>query len=408
MIKGNKIFILALCSFFVLNAEQAQAGWPKFDVGLPGKFVESVSRFSEKISENYKNIERVVHEKILGFADKELGPLKKTVSGGKKMVDDVKDKADDAKDKFDDAKDKAEEKLEPLKDKIDEGKDYVDKVKDKVEQAENASGVDKEKAAELAKLQLEKGKISQEYRDKIDASNQGFDSSIKVLDDNMSAYNKELASAGISEDKKLSLNNQLADIGEQKSAKVTEKAIAEKELQDEQNVKLKEIDAKLKSLGKEMANKGYYGLMDKAKSLESFQKKAFLAEGEPETSENVAKITRTRRSQAYDELVNSINVSLRVIASVDDGNKAAKEYKDGVDIAEGENTSIAMDTSIKIEEIKALMRYLEIAVAESKFKTSVALAKIDEYTISDESRDITKFNFDDYNYKKQCNTGGSK
>lgn len=409
MRKNKIICALVLCSFFTLSIGEAFAV-PKNDVLAPAKTSKNLAARAEEFGQKVKNWERKVHESIIGFADKEFGPLKEKLkklanTGGAK--DWVEGAVGDVKDKIDEA----EEKLQPAKDKIDEAKEAKDKIEDNIEEI----GVDPKKAAELAVLQVQKEEIIKDYDDQIKTSNETYNGNISAIDQNMTYINENLAKADLAEDSKLKYQNDLAKYEDAKSLAIAEKANAEKDLNDAKTAKLKEIDELIKSLQKEIGSgllaKGkedgskYFSKRDAAKAMEDVQARLFLAEGEPQTSANINRIVKNRRAQALGDHMEAMSTSIEAIVNIGDSDEEAEMLHSGTEVSEGENTSIVLTTEQIMVRIDRLITLIGVSLAQNKAVYSSALAKMSDYSVTDQDRDITKFNLDDYNYKKHCNVG---
>ncbi|MDR1693584.1 MAG: hypothetical protein LBR70_00100 [Lactobacillaceae bacterium] len=422
MRKVRIICILVLCSFFVFGIENASAGVPKVDIpGLTGKFTEGVSRITDKVSEKFKNIERKINESFIGKGIKEAKSLYKK---GKDKVDGITDKVEDkvdgvkdkVGDKVDVVKDKVDDKTGGLKDKIESGKDKVDGA---IDTAEDATGANSKQAKELASLEYKRSEIASEYDTQISAKRDVSSGSLAAIDENIATITAEMNKEGVNEDQKLQYQSQLDNLNTQREDIAASGKLEESQLNDQKKLAVKDLDSRIAEIRKSMEsgflstvkNKSdkYWGARDTQSAMENDRNALFLKEGDPETSDNVRRMMAVRRADALAEAINATYVSMSSRITVEARDKEVKDMSDYSTVLESQNASISLDMNVKVEELRALLEYNKVLLAEMRFKSASSRARVNDYTVRDEGRDITKFNFDDYSFDKYCRkTGGSK
>lgn len=126
----------------------------------------------------------------------------------------------------------------------------------------------------------------------------------------------------------------------------------------------------------------------------------FLAEDEPETSENVARIKAYRNYVALRDTVDALYKAIQIKKTRYQDDDNADQLADKGGQLESATAAISMDTKLKIENMKSLVAYTELLLQDMKMRTASELAQISVYKLKDYSRDPTQFSLDDYTFSK--------
>lgn len=403
---NKKIIIVALSLFLVSLVSNANAGAPKGDVpNSTGKGIETISITVEKWSEKLNNFEKKVNEFLIGPGISQWKSFKENFK-------ELKDQFEDVKDKVDEYKEVAEGYIEQGKDYIEQGKDYVEMGKD---YAEEYAGVNVDTYAQMAKelavLESDKKKLEAEYKVKIEAETAYYDGTIEAINTNISSITTTLNGSDANEDAKISLNNTLDSLKFDLEERQADKTGTINELNEEKTLALKDINAKiselkskmqneLKATGSSLINK-YWSKMDTKSALEDVRNKVMLGKDDPMTSPNIQKVTQSRRSMALDAALEATELGIKIKSGIDNRIQHLQDLADSSEALEGENAAIILDAEIKIEELKILLDYNKLLIADMKLKSSSSLSRSSDYTVSDDT-DIGSFNLDNYNFEQNC------
>ncbi len=226
------------------------------------------------------------------------------------------------------------------------------------------------------------------------------------------------------EQKKEELALELADLEAQKTEQEGKQA-----LRDE---KAENLEKKAKSLGKVAANaekaltsegqKQYMeqaveSLFSKGKDGEDGSDAAeeesqledlygaeidsfFLGKYEHESSENIARVLKKRKQEYYKSLQNLMRVIIIGTAKGETISNASQEYLGQTTKADGLYGGMSMKIGADIQNAKIAARYTELLLAEIRFVTMQEMISWND-KFKNSKKDVTKFNLDDYVYKKK-------
>ena len=204
------------------------------------------------------------------------------------------------------------------------------------------------------------------------------------------------------------LKVQLKDNMETDVLKSTTVKNYQNKLTDMQNkidlVSIKTFDTDLqKKLNKEVENLFDYkensneGDLELEEAYKINIDKLFLKENEKETSENIAKINKLRRTEYYNahkELIYSVISTYGSIVEEEDRIKYCTEASQQ---AQGIFGASAMRICIDLQNARAAARYMQLLLAEMRFDAMSEMQKwTDKYKLTDYNKDVSKFNLDDY------------
>lgn len=426
-----KFVITALALFVSFSVvKEAGATIPKTDApNTSGGFVQTVSNIVDDAHEQLKAAQKWVNEKVLGPAQAELKSFRESVEGEisdlKKDYDegigaDISKAKEDAAKAVSDAKSAVTDAVGDVVGDVAGAVTGV--VGDDVVSLGNINGVNQEDVQELSNLSIQKTKIEAKYKIEITAKEQYYDALISALTKSISEAQENLNVAGVTDNDTLKYQSTINTLNTQKSQLETEKTNEVFTLNSAKETELREIDAKIAELKlkitKELKEKAtaaakekgkkYFGKQDVEEGLKEAEKAGFIGEDEQENEETVTRIVKSRRKMAIDEIINAAIVGTYARTILVQSNDKVEAMAEQGKALEGLSANVLMDMNIKIEELRALIEYNKVLLAEMKLKTSNSLVRIDKYKIEDKHKDITRFSLDDYDYTSQCKLVGSK
>ncbi len=151
--------------------------------------------------------------------------------------------------------------------------------------------------------------------------------------------------------------------------------------------------------------KGLLGDDSAAEELNQTVDNNFIPADVPVTSESHKKVMDYRKKVQALDTIKAVNAALFIKKDLETSNEAGDKAKEKADTSEGFSTKPAMGIQLKIDQIKALLKYTKLLMADMKMKTATDLAAMSEVMkLRNPDKDITSFNLDDYKYNKSdCN-----
>lgn len=151
--------------------------------------------------------------------------------------------------------------------------------------------------------------------------------------------------------------------------------------------------------------KGLLGGDAAAEELNQTVDNNFIPADTPITVESRKKVMDYRKKVQALDTIKAVNAALFIKKDLDASNEQGDKTKEKADTSEGFSTKPAMGIQLKIDEIKALLKYTKLLMADMKMKTATDLAGMSEVMkLRNPDKDITSFNLDDYKYSKSdCN-----
>ena len=151
--------------------------------------------------------------------------------------------------------------------------------------------------------------------------------------------------------------------------------------------------------------KGLLGGDAAAEELNQTVDNNFIPADTPITVESRKKVMDYRKKVQALDTIKAVNAALFIKKDLDASNERGDKTKEKADTSEGFSTKPAMGIQLKIDEIKALLKYTKLLMADMKMKTATDLAGMSEVMkLRNPDKDITSFNLDDYKYSKSdCN-----
>ncbi|MGN0914426.1 MAG: hypothetical protein ACI4OW_05990 [Alphaproteobacteria bacterium] len=270
-------------------------------------------------------------------------------------------------------------------------------------------------AQEILKLQNEKKELEDTIEQEIFAQVTEITGKINALQQNNAALRQKIqeepdkkseyeASIVANESKIKELNQESQQI----STNVKSQYSSQLSALDEQisAAKSKASEAALGILSENADKlKGLFGGDAAAKELNKTVDNNFIPADTPITDESRKKVMDYRKKIQALDTIKAVNTALFIKKDLDASNEQGDKTKEKADTSESFSTKPAMGIQLKIDEIKALLKYTKLLMADMKMKTATDLAGMSEVMkLRNPDKDITSFNLDDYKYKKSdCN-----
>lgn len=264
-------------------------------------------------------------------------------------------------------------------------------------------------AQELLKVQNEKKELEAKVNEEIATQQAEVSGKVKALEDNNANLQKmikdnpakktEYDAMIVANDKQISDYNaslkQISDsVGAQYSSQLadidTKIATAKAKASEDATAALSAGADKLK---------GMLGDAATAEELNKTIAKNFVGANEPVNEENRKRIDINRRAAQVVDTIGALNAALNIKKGLDANDEKTDKTKDKADTSEGASSSVTMDIQLKIENMKALVKYTKLLVADMKMRTANDMAGLSRYKLRDPEKDVTQFNLDDYKYK---------
>ena len=264
-------------------------------------------------------------------------------------------------------------------------------------------------AQKLVQLETQISSLQAEYNAAAEVRKNELEGKIKVYEENNAAYQEMIAedpSQRETLEAKISANNEaiksLQEDFDKKEAE--EKAISDSQIsavQAQISTLKDEVAQESLSLAKDGLSsvKSLFGGGTEAELNETIANN-FIPEKEDVTSASIKRVRSYRNKVAAEDALSVYAFALKVKATRDADNEKADQRADDVPSMDGSSGAIAMDTQLKVENMRALVLYVKTLIAEMKLRTAQDLASLTTYKLRDPSKDVTRFNLDDYKYKK--------
>lgn len=263
-------------------------------------------------------------------------------------------------------------------------------------------------AAKLMSLKEDKAAVEADQEKALADAQAAYDAKAKLADDNI---NKLRAMIVSDPSQSAQYQAQIASYEKQKSNYKNDLDTKQDGIRKNSQSKLNALDDEMSALRTEAAEAAGKAAADKLKSLTGEDDgaaemnatiaKIFLKEDQAESSENIVPLAARRNYIAQQDTVKAFNTSLVIKKTrVKDSNSADKTA-DAVTTMDGATAALGMDTKLKIENMKSILKYNDLLLQDMKQKTANALASSSKYKLRDYSKDVTEFNLDDYVFDKK-------
>lgn len=125
----------------------------------------------------------------------------------------------------------------------------------------------------------------------------------------------------------------------------------------------------------------------------------FLGKYEYVGSQNVARVRAKRQQEYYKALQNLMRVLVVGSVKGEEFEKKSEAYLDQTSKVDGQLGGMAAKIGADVQNAKLAARYLELLLAEMRFNSMVEINSWND-KFKNTKKDVTKFNLDDYIYKK--------
>ena len=157
------------------------------------------------------------------------------------------------------------------------------------------------------------------------------------------------------------------------------------------------------SLAKDGLNAAKSMFGDKSQSSAELNKTIannFIPEKEQLTTENMKKVEDYRQKTKTADILRAYSIALQIRANRGENTEKADDTASDVSAMDGSSAAIALDTQLKVQNMKSLLDYTKLLVQEMKMKSASDLANIKAGKLNNPNKDVTQFNLDDYKYEK--------
>ena len=393
MNKLQKLSVIILFGFVVFNTSPAEAQI-KFDFGsLAGSIQELVGRIQGKISD----VQRYVQNQVT--------MLTRVAGEAKGLVADAKGRIESAKATVSGAVGKATDAVNSAKSAVDQAK----------ETATNTASAALAKAQELKQLQMDISVAQESYKqalmdieDSIFAETEKYEENNEKLQKMMDQTNDSAQKASYQQ----MIDNNNAKIKEiedkyaqQKEQKKAETDAVVKSINETLD-KLKAEVAELNPINKESATKALSGMFsgdssnEVAGEMNAVIQDNFYAKGEEMSSSRNGQIVNHRRETALNDSADVFAKAVDILKEDDSLLDYIEELKKGGEMAETEQGILQMDISVKIEQMRQLLKLARLWAAELKMETAKDMVNMNTH-LNNYDKDVLVFNLDDYQYDKK-------
>lgn len=261
------------------------------------------------------------------------------------------------------------------------------------------------KSQTVLDLKREKEKLEQELEDKLSVEKTTLEGKIAVYEKN----NATLAQQKEDDPANADSYQQQIEANQAEINKLQSQYDANTQtLKAESLPKITSLSTQMDSLNKELQD---YAAKQKAKfedelaeklmthdsqgSLEETTEKNFLTEGNVENSEAIIKQKAYRNYVAGQDTLNAFAVAVTTQAELNDDNIFTEKIADRTGAVDGSVAAINMDTQVKVQNIKALGKVIEMMIQDLKMETSTEMAQSEINSITKDDN-IANFSFDKY------------
>lgn len=262
-------------------------------------------------------------------------------------------------------------------------------------------------AEQLLSLKSEKTNLENEYNAAAEARKTEYEGKVKSYQENNASYQAMIEqdpSQKEALEEKIAANNKaISQLQADYEAKEDEeKAIYESQIADI-DAKIAEVQSAAEEASLSLASNAAQSLFGNSQSAAELNKTIannFVPEKDQLTSENIKEVTDYRNKTKAQDVLRAYSVSLQYRANRGADSEKADETASSVPMMEGSSAAIALDTQLKVENMKALLAYTKILIEELKMRTASDLASLNVYKVNNPDKDVTEFNLDDYKYTK--------
>lgn len=411
MIKRLSLSIL-LFSLSILSPQAAQAGI-KFDFsGTANKVVDTVSGWAEDAQKWVEESTTIQTMIAYGKGAIETAKmLKEQADSIKSSIDQTTSAVNSAKNAVTSAAGEITSEVTSLGDDALGAAGGVagNAAGGAISAASSAAGKT-QSAQQLLSLKNEKTSLESEYNAAAETRKAEYEGKVKSYQDNNATYQQMIAqdpSQKEALEEKIIANNEAIrqlqteyEANEQKEKAAYDERVAaiDKQIQEVQAAAAEE-SMSLAADAYGIAN-SMFGNQSSAAELNATISNNFVPEKEALTSQAINRVKTYRSQTQASDVIQAYAVALQARANREKDNEDADQKASNVPQMEASSAAIAMDTQLKVKNMKSLLIYTQILIEDMKLRTASDLANLNVYKLNNPSKDVTQFNLDDYKYKK--------
>ncbi len=388
-LRRNSILILLGCLLY--TPVQATI---KFDAA------RSVGEIAKSVTEQVSNTVDKAQKQI-----EHLKTYQKMVDGAKEgmnKINEIKSQVEEAKSAIDTVKSSAQN----LKDTAAGATGIVSEATGAV--GDVAGSVNIEGAQELIRLQNDLTQMKASYETKIQDIKSDYEAEVGPYKENNQLIEEQIAQDPAQKtilQAKIEENNaKIAEIDKKYKEQLAQAAkdfAAENEIVQEQINILKE-KANLTSLDAEGAMNAISGVFsgNASAAMNEVIAKNFYKENEEESAEGNKRIKNYRDSVFRED---SANVYAQAVALMSEGDadlELVEKLQSNAQVVETTPAAVTLDISNKIQNMKVLLKFAKLLVAEMKMTTAQDMVNVSK-KLHNYGKDVTAFNLDDYEYNEK-------
>lgn len=158
----------------------------------------------------------------------------------------------------------------------------------------------------------------------------------------------------------------------------------------------------LSNVNAESAKKMVSGLFggDAGVAMNEIIAKNFYAKDEEESTERNGELTNYRRDTALTDSADVYYQAVQIMSIGDMYLDYVKSLQNNAQVTETTPAAVTLDLTIKVENMRSLLNYARLLVAEMKMLTAQDMVSLPK-KLNNYSKDVTAFNLDDYEYKEK-------
>ena len=353
----------------------------KFDVSKPvTKVMQNVEKVQGIAADTQKQLEHVkTYQKMLDGAKEgmeKFNELKKEYNDTMSAVNDVKNSADGLK----------------------------SSVADGVNQANSLTGSMAD-ANQLLNLQTQQAEMQKQYEKEVKELEDSRDAQIKALQ-TQNAELKEMLGGSNHEEARAKIDANDKEINELMDH--YEKLIADKKLVYDraqssltgQMNQLKEAATNIDQLSNvtsDLKDKAVSSLFggNAAVAMNEMMAKNFYKADEEESTDRSGEIMDYRYKKEREDAAAAYQEAVQIMSAGDEHLTYAKSLQSNAQVTETEPAAIMLDISIKIEQMRELLKFARLLAAEMKMESAKDIVNVNK-RLNDYTKDVQNFRMDDY------------
>lgn len=310
---------------------------------------------------------------------------------------------------------------ESVKNKVNEAKSEIDEAKSQVNDVKNAAGETMSSATSavndatagaqnLVNVQNEQAAAKSRYENQVKDLESERDAQIKKYQDNNEIIQKTIndnPSQASALQQSLDDNNaKIKEIEQEYQAKIDEATQSYKTADAAFSKQLSSLKATasnvdpLNNVTPDSAKKAISGLFggDSSAAMNEVIAKNFYAADEADNTKRNGEIMNYRHETALNDSADVYQQAVEVMSDKGENLEYVKSLQSNAQVTETTPAAVTLDLSVKVANMKALLKYAKMLVAEMKMATAQDMIGVSKH-LNNYSKDVTAFNIDDYKYK---------